>query len=146
MESSQKLHPSVEEFKAFVREHPFIMTEVREGTKSLQNVYEEWSVLGPGHEQWIRYAAHTEKPFETTQNTSQQEEPAQEQKGTAQATEFMGQLMNMVKSMNVQDLQNHLSQFSSVLGNVQTLIQTFQRPEGQSSTSNSEQPFSFRRD
>ena len=145
MVSSQELHPSVQDFKAFVREHPYIMAEVRQGSKTLQGIYEEWTILGPNHEQWTQFAADYSEQVggstEEPQSTSKQE-----QKGTAQATEVMGQLMNMVKSMNVQDLQNHLSQFSSVLGNVQTLIQTFQRPEGQSQQNNADQPFSFRRD
>ncbi|TSB46300.1 YlbD family protein [Alkalicoccobacillus porphyridii] len=144
MVSSQELHPSVQEFKAFVREHPFIMSEVREGTKSLQDVYEEWSILGPDHEQWRQFTASSADHSEPHEQES--ETKKQETKTSVQATEFMGQLMNMVKSMNVQDLQNHLSQFSSVLGNVQTLIQSFQRPEGQPPSTNSDQPFSFRRD
>ncbi|MDQ0206473.1 YlbD family protein [Alkalicoccobacillus murimartini] len=146
MVSSQELHPSVHEFKDFVRHHPGIMNEVRQGSKTLQAVYEEWSVLGPNHSQWSQFMNAEPNEQEPVQDHTQSTEEKQEQKGTAQATEFMGQMMNMVKKMNVQDLQNHLAQFSSVLGNVQTLIQTFQRPEDEQTRSNPDQPFSFRRD
>lgn len=55
MASSHELHQSVQDFKAFVREHPMIMNDVRLGQKSLQAFYEEWSVLGADHSQWQPY-------------------------------------------------------------------------------------------
>lgn len=55
-------------------------------------------------------------------------------------------MMGLVKKMNVQDLQSHLTQFSSVLGNVQNLMQTFQKPQEQTRRPESDSPFSFRRD
>ncbi|MFK3937060.1 YlbD family protein [Alkalihalobacillus sp. NPDC078783] len=149
MASSHELHQSVQDFKAFVREHPMIMNDVRLGQKSLQSFYEEWSVLGADHSQWQPYKSPDEfgeRTQEQTQQQTQQTNDTSQQTDPSTASEFMGQIMGMVKKMNVQDLQNHLAQFSSVLGNVQSLIQGFQRTEGQEQRSNSDQPFSFRRD
>lgn len=148
MESSHELHPSVKDFKAFVREHPMIMNDVRLGQKSLQSFYEEWSILGSDHSQWQPYKSPEsyEEPIHDETETQQQANESSQQTDPSTASEFMGQIMGMVKKMNVQDLQNHLAQFSSVLGNVQTLIQGFQRTEGQEQRSSSDQPFSFRRD
>ncbi|MCM2674848.1 YlbD family protein [Alkalicoccobacillus plakortidis] len=144
MVSSHELHPSVQEFKAFVREHPKLTNEIRLGNKSLQAYYEEWTVLGADHSQWDQFKADASEQYvhqEEPQSSSSSSSENNEQTEPGQAAEFMGQIMGMVKKMNVQDLQNHLAQFSSVLGNVQTLIQSFQRSEGQETRSNSDQPF-----
>lgn len=146
MVSSHELHPSVQDFKAFVREHPMIMNDVRLGQKSLQAFYEEWSVLGADHSQWQPYKSPDVSGERIQEETQQHTEESSQQTDPGTASEFMGQIMGMVKKMNVQDLQNHLAQFSSVLGNVQTLIQGFQRSDGQEQRSNPDQPFSFRRD
>ncbi len=64
----------------------------------------------------------TDAEQEDSQDTEQEEHSSQN------ATDTLSQIMSMIKRMNVQDLQNHLTQFSSVLSNVQNVIQTFQRP------------------
>ncbi len=155
------LHPSVRQFKVFVRNHPGLVTEVKDGKRTLQDIYEEWSILGEEHEQWQPFLYDGE--IQSGQQVNDQQEVQEEQTSTnaAESTtssdateeesaagtgEFLGQLMGLVKKMNVQDLQSHLTQFSSVLGNVQNLMQTFQRPQEPTRSSESESPFSFRRD
>lgn len=152
MESQTSLHPSVKEFKEFVKQHPGIMTEVQDGKRTLQHVYEEWSILGASHEQWNAYSSTIEseqQPEETQKSSSSEqtnENQASEDSSAGSTSEFLGQMMGLVKKMNVQDLQGHLTQFSSVLGNVQNLMQTFQKPQEQTRRPESDSPFSFRRD
>ncbi|MFC0473048.1 YlbD family protein [Halalkalibacter kiskunsagensis] len=144
MESKQGLHPSVKDFKQFMKEHPFLAKEVKDGRRTLQELFEEWSVLGGDHEQWSSY-----NQGETTgeKNGAKQQEEAEKEQSSQSATDALGQIMGIVKRMNVQDLQNHLSQFSSVLSNVQNVIQSFQKqPENQQNHRQPDHPFSFRRD
>ncbi|MCM3713073.1 YlbD family protein [Halalkalibacter oceani] len=140
MEKNQELHPSVQQFKEFMKQHPALIAEVKANRRSLQTIYEEWSILGPEHEQWQTYrsvkAEAAQEPVE--------EETASNSNSTASDT--LGQVMGLIRRMNVQDLQNHLAQFSSVLANVQNVIQTFQRPSNQPSQKPQDHPFSFRRD
>lgn len=154
MAQHEGMHPSVEQFKHFVKEHPKISMEIRSNQKSLQQFYEEWSVLGADHEQWIPYKTMNQQA-ETFQQASQQmnqQTTAQPNSDSTQqseqqnATDTLGQLMNMMRRFNVQDLQNHLAQFSSVLSNVQNVMQTFQQPTNSQSRPTQDQPFSFRRD
>lgn len=140
MESKQGLHPSVQQFKQFMKEHPLLMNEVKGEGKSLQELFEEWSVLGSEHEQWQAYR-RLESTTAAAPQGSQQEE-----KSSQSATDTLGQIMTMIKRMNVQDLQNHLAQFSSVLSNVQNVIQSFQQPNNQPNRGPHDHPFSFRRD
>ncbi|WP_263707498.1 YlbD family protein [Shouchella tritolerans] len=140
MEGKANLHPSVEEFKAFIREHPKLIKEINEGNKTLQHTYEEWTVLGSSHEHWTPY----KNKDATTSSAANEKETADESANTG--TEFINQLMGMVKKMNIQDLQSHLNHFSTMLSNVQGLIQTFQKPSEPVRQRESESPFSFRRD
>ncbi len=154
MESQSNLHPSVQEFKEFVKKHPGIMTEVQEGHRKLQHVYEEWTVLGADHEQWRAFMQEPIQEEKVDANVNQKQDENQtsenatssDESGAGGTGEFLGQLMGLVKKMNVQDLQSHLTQFSSVLGNVQNLMQTFQKPQEPVRRQESDSPFSFRRD
>ncbi|AIC94945.1 MULTISPECIES: YlbD family protein [Shouchella] len=156
MTNPTNLHPSVREFKVFVKNHPGLVTEVKDGKRTLQDIYEEWSILGEEHEQWQPFL-YTEDVQQEHVAESQQEEQERveanqstsdtsEEASSVGTGEFLGQLMGLVKKMNVQDLQSHLTQFSSVLGNVQNLMQTFQKPQEPTRRSESDSPFSFRRD
>jgi uncharacterized protein YoxC len=143
MASKQGLHPSIQEFKQFMKEHPFLLKEVKDGRTTLQELFEEWTVLGGDHEQWNSFA-HTKTEDINTEGTQQETEKEQLSQS---ATDALGQIMGIVKRMNVQDLQNHLAQFSSVLSNVQNVIQSFQKqPDNQPNHRQPDHPFSFRRD
>ena len=64
----------------------------------------------------------------------------------AASGETLGMLLSMVKKMNIQDLQGHLGQFSSLLSNVQNVMSTFQKPTNSSTSTRTDRSFSFRRD
>ncbi|WP_017727173.1 YlbD family protein [Halalkalibacterium ligniniphilum] len=141
MSENTELHPSVAEFKAFVKEHPLIIRDVRDGDKTLQEFFEEWSILGADHESWDVYKRRShetngDKQLIETEGTSEEGENK----------ETVGYLLNMLKSINLTDLQQHLSQFGTVLNNVQNLMQSFQKPGNQQGQNEVDHPFSFRRD
>ncbi|NEU29494.1 hypothetical protein GN156_01660 [bacterium LRH843] len=146
MESKRGLHPTVYEFKQFMQAHPLLTKEVAENKKSLQDLFEEWTVLGPEHEQWQRYSR--KEPATTNEATEIDPEAAekQQEQSTQSGMETLGQLTSLFKRMSVQDIQNHLAQFNSVLANIQNVIQTFQRPSSEQTNTQQDHPFSFRRD
>jgi hypothetical protein len=147
MTQQQSIHPSVEQFKQFVRQHPKMAEEIKSNKKTLQQFFEEWSVLGPEHEQWRAYQIDIANGPNTATDHHHTAEGAHTAKNTdSTATDTLGQVMNMMRRFNVQDLQNHLAQFSSVLSNVQNVMQTFQQPNNPQTRSNQDHPFSFRRD
>ncbi|GAE24118.1 hypothetical protein JCM9140_24 [Halalkalibacter wakoensis JCM 9140] len=139
MDSKKELHPSVKEFKQFMREHPHLLKEVKEEKKTLQELFEEWSIVGSDHEQW--------NASSTVEKNNVEEKPEEQtEKSSKSASDTLGQIMGLVKRMNVDDLQQHLTQFSAVLANVQNVIQSFQKPSNPSNQSQQDHPFSFRRD
>lgn len=141
--SKNGLHPSVLQFKEFMGRNPHLIKEVSENNKSLQELFEEWSVFGEEHEHWSTYMT-TEK--EPDRENSENNKEKQEETTNAGATNALGQIMGLVSKLNFDDLQQHLNQFSSVLGNVQNVVQSFQKQPDQKHQQPNDHPFSFRRD
>ncbi|UOE92960.1 YlbD family protein [Alkalihalobacillus sp. LMS39] len=154
MGKKRSLHPSVQEFKKFVKEHPLLVKEVKEGRKSWQDVYEEWTLLGPDHEDWASFKKGYSKKEATSEKVLQEEEQKETSKGAESDKEKENSnqlnIMDLVKKININDLQHHITQFSGVLSNVQALMQTFQgqpnQQQGQQAQQQPQQedPFSFR--
>ncbi|WP_100399457.1 spore coat protein YlbD [Bacillus sp. FJAT-44742] len=124
----ESLHPSVEEFKKFVQSHPLLIKEVREGRKSWNHLYQDWVVLGSDAAEWSPYKKESD-PQESTSGGQ---------------PDMISGLLKSLNGINMQDLQQNLSQFSGVMGNVQKLFQQFQRQPPQPPQRGPEDPFSFR--
>ena len=50
-----RLHPSVQDFKLFLKDNPKIVRDVRMGKKTWQEIYEDWSLLGEDDEIWNEF-------------------------------------------------------------------------------------------
>jgi hypothetical protein len=133
--TQKKLHPSVLQFKEFVKNNPKIIKEVRTGRATWQELYEDWYLLGEEDKRW--QTTDTEKPTESA--------------ATAESkSDWMSNIMGMVKKMDPNQMQHHINNLSQALGAVQGVIAQFQGgntptgpvkpPEGP------KHPFSFRQD
>lgn len=142
----QSLHPSVQKFKQFVKNHPLLVNEVREGRKTWQDFYEEWVILGENHENWESY----KKPVKVEKATEEKESTAiteKKESSSGDSSEALSHLIGLIKNMNFEDIQRHISQLSSILASVQQLMGIFQGGQKQNHQQSYEQPhdpFSFR--
>ncbi|WP_201716681.1 YlbD family protein [Rossellomorea arthrocnemi] len=137
----KSLHPKVKEFKGFVKKHPKIVKEVRNGDANWQDLFEDWYLLGEDDTRWDKYKneAATEKPSTTTP----------ESKGG-----WMDQVGEMVKKMDANQMQQHINSLSEALGAVQGVLSQFQSGSNRESgtaakteaPSKPSHPFSFRKD
>ncbi|WHY87964.1 YlbD family protein [Neobacillus novalis] len=135
--TQKKLHPSVLKFKEFVKNNPKVIQEVRKGKATWQELYEDWYLLGEEDKRWESIGTETESEPETNTNT--------EAKG-----DWMSNIMGMVKKMDPNQMQNHITNLSQALGAIQGVIAQFQGgnptagavkpPEGPKN------PFVFRKD
>ena len=148
--SDNQLDPSVEEFKAFVRRHPKLVSQVKEQGESWQPYYEKWVLLGEEDSFWNSYredgGSVRSKKGETEVNQKQSTNSDENQ-------EFMGQLMGIVEKVDLNKVQEHIQQLNGAVQNIQSLIGQFQDMKkqlpGQTQTQNRAQrksPFSFGRD
>ncbi|MEB1809961.1 MAG: YlbD family protein [Bacillaceae bacterium] len=145
---SSKLHPSVQQFKQFVKEHPLLIKEVRSGNKTWQEYYEEWTLLGADHPNWERYRkAGKENTYDSESVEKEKENPSNEKSGNEEGSSSItaANILGMLKNINFNDLQHHMAQVSSVISNVQGLMQSFQGKNQPNQPPPQDDPFSFRR-
>ncbi|MBP0724786.1 YlbD family protein [Bacillus sp. RG28] len=127
---------SVEHFKEFVKRHPKLRDEVRNGNKTWQQYYEEWYLYGEDSDIW--------KPYSDNRNN-----PQKDLISANDGNGYLGKVMSLVRNLNPDQIQGHLSNVNSTLTNIQQLISQFKSPSStsqrnQNATQN--QPFNFRKD
>jgi hypothetical protein len=135
---AKQLHPKVKEFKEFVQRHPKLSSEVRKGTATWQDLFEEWYLLGEEDSRWDTYRNGAGKEGKKVKKES---------------TGFMDQIGGMLKNMDPNQMQDHINSLSQAIGAVQGVLSQFQsNSTGTSSTQQSEtpqrprHPFLFRKD
>ena len=133
MTSKKKSHPSVQQFKEFVKKHPKLVQEVRKGNKDWQEVFEDWYLLGENDVVWKQYR----------DGEQQQEDDKKDSKA-----DFMSQMLSAVKKMDMNTVNHHITNMSSTISTIQGLFDQFGSSKGtsQQATSNSQNPFTFRKD
>jgi hypothetical protein len=136
---AKKLHPKVKEFKEFVQKHPKLSSEVRKGSATWQDLFEEWYLLGEEDPRW---------------NSYREGEGNQEKKEKKETTGWMDQIGGMLKNMDPNQMQDHINSLSQAIGAVQGVLSQFQSSDtGSSSTTQQSEtpqrprhPFLFRKD
>jgi hypothetical protein len=130
----QKLHPSIEEFKNFIKKHPKLIQEVRNGNKSWQELYEDWYLLGETDEVWEKYSISDNK--DEKQSSKQ---------------DFMTKVFSSLKGVEISDVQKQITNVGSAISTIQQVIHQFQGSKNTDEGSTQEHngnpnPFSFRKD
>ncbi|WP_158211769.1 YlbD family protein [Alkalihalobacterium alkalinitrilicum] len=152
--NSKNLHPSIQQFKMFVKQHPLLIHEVRNGNKTWQDFYEEWTLLGEEHPNWEPYRrAANQDTYNTNNNTGNNgnfntanDTNNSEENGASSSSETTStNILGLLKNINFNDLQHHMAQVSSVISNVQGLMQSFQGKNQTHQPQRPDDPFSFRR-
>ncbi|MGM7701043.1 spore coat protein YlbD [Pseudalkalibacillus sp. Hm43] len=108
----------VEQFKMFVRSHPGLIDHVKTGNQSWQEVFTEWNLLGEDHEQWGQYIERKIGVANTKEKTKK--------KGTSVNDLSVGELLNMFKNLDMEEVREYVSQFSSAVTGIQEMLQSFQ--------------------
>lgn len=130
MSKRTNLHPSVQQFKQFVKKHPALIKEVREGNKTWQDFYEEWTIFGEKDKIWEKYKS-IDEDIETTKNVSDKKSSSSVEEDAQKVD-----LLSLLKSVNLNDIQGHIKNLSGMVASVQGLLSSFQ---SNSSTQSSEQ-------
>lgn len=135
--SNKKLHPTVQQFKEFVKKHPKMVSEVRGGNSTWQDLYEEWYLLGEEDSRWDEY-----KEMSVTESSST---------NGVEKKEWIPQIMGAIKNMDAEQLQGYIYSLSQAIGTIQGLISQFPTGNQAKSTSNEkvshpQHPFQFRKD
>jgi hypothetical protein len=132
MMSKKTLHPSIQKFKQFVKNHPKLVTEVREQRKTWQELYEDWYLLGEEDDVWNKYKS----------DSSSKEEEKKDK------NDFMSTILSAVKGMDYTQVQQHISSFGEAITNIQQIMSQFRGSDNQTSNhaKQQKQPFFFNKD
>ncbi|MHC0037292.1 YlbD family protein [Pseudoneobacillus sp. C159] len=135
--TEKKLHPTVIKFKEFVKKHPKISNEVTSGKFTWQQLYEEWYLLGEEDPRW--------EPFREGLKSPKNENKTDNEK----SPELMTKIFDYIKTMDMNQIQQHIYQASQALGAIQGILSQFQSsppPQTPKPSSGPANPFSFRKD
>lgn len=148
---AKKKRPSIEQFREFVRKHPHLRNEVKQKQTTWQELFEEWYLLGESHPRWGIDQVEQESRNQKQSNIEEKEK----EKESDQTQEIIGMVLNAIKNMDINQIQQYIKSANQAIGTIQGLLQMFQG--GDSSTreeSTAEQPkleqrgnpFMFRKD
>ncbi|WP_110929305.1 spore coat protein YlbD [Bacillus massiliglaciei] len=124
---AKKKRPSVEEFKKFIKAHPHVRKEVNNGV-SWQELFEEWYFLGPDHERWKKENKNSENHEENPEpkESSFNETVPPESKTEANNAEWMSTLLTAVKGLDINQVQQYISNANQAIGALQGVLSAFQ--------------------
>ncbi|MBA2874112.1 YlbD family protein [Thermaerobacillus caldiproteolyticus] len=130
---AKNLHPSVEKFKRFVKKHPKIIQEVRNGQKTWKEFYEEWYLFGEDDEIWEKYKNEKNEKVDQTEKMNS----------------VINKIVSTIKNMDVNEMQQHIANVQQAITAIQNVIGQFQgmkqsQPSG--TLPHDQHPFSFRKD
>src|SRR6476661_525135 len=120
--TNKVLHPSIENFKVFVKNHPRVMEEVRSGKLTLQELYEEWFLLGEDDTRWDDFRSEAKVDENSKEAT----------------TDWMKTVIGTLKSMDPNQMQHYLGHLSQAIGSIQGVLSQFQNRNAQNHMNSSQ--------
>ncbi len=99
----------VEEFKAFVKDHPLLKDEVKNKIRTWQNIYEEW-FFDNSDSSWSKY----KKKEEIKQETKDKEE--EETVKASSTDEMLKTIMGYVKKVNPDTINKSIDSIQKIMG------------------------------
>lgn len=129
--TKKKLHPSVEQFKQFVKKNPKIIREVRNGNATWQELYEEWYLLGEDDIRW---------------DGLREEKEEHENKSNDHLKDWFTKIKKTMNQMDPNELQRYITNISEALGAIQGLISQFQGEKKEQPKMQERSLFPFQKD
>lgn len=101
--SKEFLHPSVQQFKEFVDEHPKVKEQLRKNHKLIQSYYEKWVILGE------------DDPFWESLSTDKKE-------SSTKKTDWIKQISVLMEEMDWEEVSRHIDELNGAIVQFQQLL------------------------
>ncbi len=138
---NNELHPSVQKFKQFVKKYPEMANTVRNNENTWQELYEDWYLLGEEDPKWNVFQDVGEAKKESTKSESTKS--GSEEKG------WVNHITGILKNMDTNQVQHHISNLSEAIGAIQGVLLQFQGDNAKNTEekpAERQHPFAFRKD
>lgn len=99
----------IQQFKQFMEKHPEIIKEIRRGNKQLQDVYEQYILLGEEDPVWEAYK-------KTNQHTSEKD-----------SNQLYQKLWKQVEQLDIDKVEEHIHQLNGAIHQIIKLINEFKK-------------------
>lgn len=110
--AEEKTNEAIKRFKTFLRDHPEIISHVRNEGKKWSDVFDDWVIFGESHEIWKSYGVKLD-----------------EKKADTKPTFSWNKVLKAVDKIDTKQWQERLDTLSGALTGIQTFIGQF-RPDG----------------
>ncbi|WP_407268103.1 YlbD family protein [Radiobacillus sp. PE A8.2] len=114
--ADKELHPSIREFKTFVKNHPGLIKDVKQNGGHWQTYYEKWVLLGEDDPSWEKFKNNSADHEGDTSNGSETKKDNKE---------IMNQVMKMMENVDLNKVEGHINQLNGAITNIQSLIGQF---------------------
>lgn len=104
------VNSKIDEFKLFVKVNPFLITYIRDGKKSWQDLYEMYDIYGDNEEYWNTYLDDTNKKEENTRDSSKNTSS-----NNTSFTNHLDELIKMAKNVDVDKVQEGITSLQKTL-------------------------------
>lgn len=129
MSKEEALHPELQKFKQFVKEHPGLITSVRKGEQGWQYYFQKWSSLGEKDSFWKEFKS------KETQNTEENKD-SESNEDANKKTAWYKQMADWANNIDFDNLEEHVNQLDKAFGSLRSLIGQF-KPDESTGTTNS---------
>ena len=93
-------HSKIIEFKLFVKNNPFLISYIKNGKKSWQDMYELYDLYGEDEDAWLKFL-EDDKKEETTSNKN---------------SGYLDDVYKMIKNIDVDKVQEGITSLQKTLG------------------------------
>lgn len=104
------VNSKIDEFKLFVKANPFLITYIRDGKKSWQDLYEMYDIYGDNEEYWNTYLEDNSSKEESTRDSSKNTSS-----NNTSFTNHIDELIKMAKNVDVDKVQEGITSLQKTL-------------------------------
>ncbi|MGN8645128.1 spore coat protein YlbD [Gracilibacillus sp. HCP3S3_G5_1] len=105
--------PSVQQFKAFIHEHPLLIKEIRQGKTTLQEAYEKYMLLGEEDPSWSKYKSNQDESYAKSNDDS--------------TNQLYQKLWKHLEQLDLDQVETHINDLNGAINNIVTLIDQFKQ-------------------
>lgn len=102
------VNSKIDEFKLFVKANPFLISYIRDGKKSWQDLYEIYDIYGDNEEYWNTY-------LEEAATSETNDKKSTSKNNSNSFTEHIDELIKMAKNVDVDKVQEGITSLQKTL-------------------------------